>query len=157
MEFDINQFLKSYRPKNLTTYLVPYLKCVALKGYHLLEHYNADKLIPRRTYVKYIKIDEAFKDGFYDNHIRPGGILIGGGHIINGMFNKTHNNKLWTHLMLKYDPEPLIDETGKIIRERFDKPKIFLIKMSKYYIFYKHFDVDDKRNYFEVILKKLYK
>lgn len=156
MEFDINDFLKTYQPKKLTQYLSPYLKCDTLKRYNLLEHWNINDLIPQRTYIKYIRIDEAFKDKFYNKHIRAGGILIKGGIMENGIFYKKNNNKLWTHLVLKYDPEPLIDENGVIVRERFNEPKIFIIKISKYYIFYKHFE-NNKRNYFEVILEKLKK
>ena len=162
-EFDLDEFLKNYKPKSLKKILEPYLQCKKLKSYQLLEHHNKYELVPFSTYIKYIKIDNAFKDKHYSDHVR-GGLLLSGGRYIKGEYTKTDDPSIWTHLMLKFDPTPIDDDNMVVNRSAALSVKqqaalTFMIQISRCYVFYKKFvnyhDDNDKRERFTKILNKL--
>ena len=146
--FDLNTFLKNYKPKNLENTLEPYTKCNKLKNYKFLNRCMKNKLVSQRTYIKYVKINESFKDKHYDEHIYCGGILLDGGTIKDSKFIKSNDNESWTHLRLKYNLTDIVDNKKKEIVE----PRIYIINISKYYIFYKIFNKNTQRDEYEAIL-----
>jgi hypothetical protein len=139
--FDLQQFLKEYKPKKLD--LRPYLKLEKLKGYTLIENSDYSELYPKETYVKYLKLADAFKDKDLKMHVK-GGILLDGGTFVNGLFVRLENKKKWTHLMVLFNPYP----TGVIKSKKgFGQQKIydydqhiFYLKINDYYLFYKYFE-----------------
>lgn len=135
-DFDLDVFFENHQPKSLTKYLSPYLNHRKLKNYKLLEN-NKTSLIPTKTYIKYIVIDDASEGKFRSSHIKAGGILIAGGKYANNKFVESDNPIEWKILKLKFDPSPSLDEKGRPVKR---EPRIFYISMSKYYIFYKNFD-----------------
>jgi hypothetical protein len=152
-DFDLNTFLQTYRPKSLKQYLAPYMHHRKLVNYALLEN-DKSALICSKTYVKYINIEDASDGKFRSSHIKAGGILIGCGKFVGKKFIETDNPLEWSScvlkrtssessmrsvLKLKFDPSVVRNEKGEIIKERSDA-KIFYIKLSKYYIFYRQFD-----------------
>lgn len=148
--FDLESFLKNYKPKSLVKYLQPYMTLSKLRRYHLLEDHNKSELIVRRTYVKYIKIDQTFKKKKLCNDVKTGGILIGGGIFQGDKFLNRDDVKEWKYLMLKFDPSFIIQK-NKINQQRLDKPRIFFIKMNNNYIFFRRF-VNDKRSFMENVI-----
>lgn len=151
-DFNLDDFLANYKPKKLD--LSYYLKCPKLKNYTFMDN-NIDALVPLKTYVKYVKIDEENTDKKYNTHIKSGGILLAGG-IYRDKFIKRTNNKTWTHLMLKYDPSKITDDNGNIVDGRLDEPIIFTIKIASNYIFYKKFG-NDKRDQMKNLMVELVK
>jgi len=147
-DFDLNKFLQQYKPKSLTKYLTPYMHHQKLKKYQLLKNHNKSELIPTKTYIKYINIDDADDGKFKVEHIKSGGILIGCGKMINNKFVESKNPGEWRYMMLKFDPSPIRNDKGNIIKKRYN-PRIFYICVSKYYIFYRIF-VND----FRILLEK---
>lgn len=146
--FDLNTFLKSYRPKTLEKELEPYLRCSRLRKYKLLKKNNLDQLVPAKTYIKYVQIDRSFTNTNYKSHIR-GGLLLEGG-IMRGLnFVKINNKENWTHLMLKFDPTPVDDNS------RDDLKRIFCINISNCYVFYRIFG--DKRTFLSNCVVELVK
>lgn len=144
-------FLKNYKPKDLEKELKSYTKCKKLKNYKILK--NKEKLVIRETYIRYINIAESFKNTDYNSHIKPGGILLKGGIIIDFKFTSTTDPNEWTHLMLKYEPvKKDIDHMGKEILIKLD-PLTYIINISKCYVFYNNFK-QTQRDKFIVILKK---
>jgi len=133
VDFDLRTFLTNHKPKHIEESIEPYLKCNKLKHYTLLKHTNRIKLVPAHTYIKYIKVSESFVDRQYDNHVRTGGVLLSGGILSSGKYKKISKQKIWTHLLIKFierkDPEDRTRPTSKI----------FLINLSKYYVFFKVF------------------
>jgi hypothetical protein len=139
------QFRKNYKPKVLD--LSPYLRRPRLNGYKILN--EKKDLVPYKTYVKYINISDAFQDENLDSHIHTGGILLKGGKRAD-KFYEVENPAEWTHLLLKYDPSPIIDEDDNVIRDRLAKPRTFTIKISNYHVFYRTFgNNSDMRNFIE--------
>ena len=140
-DFDLNTFLKNYKPKKLD--LTPYLKLDKLKGYQLMDNNDPSNLFPKETYVKYLKRNDAFKDKDLKLHIR-GGILLAGGTIVNNEFVSMDNRSKWTHLLLQFSPFP----TGVVKSKKgFGYEKVydydshtFRIKLNDYYIFYKYYN-----------------
>ena len=151
-DFDLEKFLKNYKSKKLD--FGPYLRCKKLKNYHQLKNSDRDKLIPGKTYVKYVKIGDAFKDNNYNDHIKCGGILIFGGIYVRDKFRETDDYDKWTHLMIKFDPSPKINNDNKIERS-LDDPLIFVIKLTNCYVFYKFCGNETTREYFKRIQKKV--
>ena len=141
MSFHLDTFLANYVPKTLKSWLDPYMKTGRLDDYELYTKKNINKLCPNKTYIKYIKINQAHSNKNYSSHIKCGGILLAGGYIIDRKFKKSNDKKSWTHLLLKYDPSDMIDDNGKIIQKNFD-PYTYIINMSKVYIFFKLFGYD---------------
>lgn len=146
--------LKNYRQKNLLNDLKPYTSLKKLQSYKLLSHANIDCLQPMETYIKYIFINNAFKDHFYEKHVKAGGILIAGGVFVDKVFKKSSLNSTWTHLMLKFDPSPTVNTHGEVVLDRKEKPHIYFIKIKDCYIFYKKYN-SNKRANFTVILEGL--
>lgn len=136
--FDLNTFLQTYRPKNLQQYLAPYMRHRKLINYKLLEN-DKTVLVPTKTYIKYIDIDDGVEGKFRSSHIKAGGILIGCGKFIGKKFVELGNPAECTVLKLKFDPSAMLNEKGQIIKER-GEARIFYIKTSKYYLFYRSFD-----------------
>ena len=151
----VTNFLNNYKSKSLANELEPYLKCKKLQNYILLTQSNKTNLIHQQTYIKFIKIEESFKDKLYSTHIRSGGILLNGGMMHNDKFKKLDDKNKWTHLLLKYDPAPKVNNKGKVIQARIE-PHIYVISLKKCYVFYKIYNT--KRNnmldLLEVILVK---
>lgn len=139
------EFRKTYKPKTLD--LTPYLRSSRLRGYRLM--IDRTKLVPLKTYVKYIRQSDAFEGINWNSHIKAGGILLKGGHYQDEKFRQLDDPNMWTHLLLKFDPSPMEDDEGNMM-ERLDGPKIFTIKIDNYYIFYKSFR-PNMRDYFNDI------
>lgn len=140
MDFNLEKFLSDYKPKVLD--LSPYLKLDKLKGYQTLERKNMANLIPQQTYIKYMKMADAYKDRDLKSHVR-GGILVAGGTFVNGKFVKSDDDGTWTHLILRFAPFPTAVTRSK---KGFGHQKIyehethlFFIKINDYYLFYKYF------------------
>lgn len=152
IDFDLNNFLADYKPKKMD--LSCYQKCDKLKKYIYLNN-QIDNLIPFKTYIKYIKYDDAFKNNKYDTHIKSGGILLAGG-VYRDKFIKKMDNTKWTHLMLKYDPSKVINEDGNLVDGRLTNPIIFVIKIANNYVFYRKFE-NDQRIKFENLIIELIK
>lgn len=140
-DFDLNIFLKNYKPKSLYDDLKVYILHPKLKNYELINYHNKIKLIPKRTYIKYISMENTFKYKNIGNNIKSGGILIGCGKLANDKFVHSNNPNEWRFLLLKFDPSAIIDEKGNLVRPRIE-PRTFLINMSKHYIFYRSFQGD---------------
>ncbi|MEM0353953.1 MAG: hypothetical protein QXW79_00090 [Thermoplasmata archaeon] len=138
-EFDLKKFLKNYMPKKLEKSLSPYLRSERLKNYKLLGYRDRENLVPQKTYIKYVRLTDAFRDKNYDTHIKAGGILLAGGNYIDGQFKKMNEKNKWTHLLLKLN---LFDV------------RIYIINISRYYIFYRVFGTN-RRDDFEVLLRKV--
>lgn len=137
------QFKQNYKPKKLD--LTPYLRSPKLKGYQLLT--DKTKLVPMKTYIKYIKPGDVFEGIDWSSHIKAGGILLKGGYYADHQFHQLADPNEWTHLLLKFDPSPMEDEEGNI-QERLDKPRIFTIKIDNYHVFYKTFS-GNMRDFFK--------
>lgn len=136
----LGNFYKKHKPNSLSNYLAPYMRHRRLKNYHLLEYHNKTKIVPTKTYIKYINIDDAKDGNFRSSHIKAGGILIGCGKFVNDKFVELDDPLQWKILKLKFDPSAIIDKkNGKIVRDRID-PRIFHININKNYVFYKNFD-----------------
>ncbi|MEM3062367.1 MAG: hypothetical protein QW303_02305 [Nitrososphaerota archaeon] len=138
-KFDLKKFLKTYKPKKLEKFLFPYLRSERLRNYRLLGYGDRGNLVPRKTYIKYVKLMDAFQDKNYDSHIRAGGILLAGGTYLDGQFKKLDDKKKWTHLLLKLN---LFDI------------RIYIINISRCYIFYRVFGTN-RRDDFEILLRKV--
>lgn len=138
-DFDLNTFLKNYQPKSLVNFLAPYMHHKKLANYTLMEHQNKSDLVPTKTYIKYINIDDAIEGKFRSSHIKAGGILIGCGRLVGKKFIQSNDSRQWRILQLKFDPSAIIDNTGRVVKDRMD-PIIFHININKCYVFYKHFD-----------------
>ena len=146
----VKNFLKTYKPKVLD--LTSYLRCPKLKGYRIMK--KKSELVPLKTYIKYIKLEDA-NDGFdLSSHIKAGGILLKGGYYSKSKFVNDRNPDRWTHLLLKFDPNPIeryssdsADDDN--IQEPIEK-RTFSIKISNYHIFYKSFSRGN-REFFEKI------
>lgn len=145
-EFSLESFLKNYQPKKIDP--TAYLKCPKLKKYSVLNKTTISNLILAKTYIKMVKTEDMFRDKNLPDHVRPGGILLAGG-TFGEKFHKEKNPLKWTHLMLKYDPEPKKLLNGTSIKV---DGKIYIIKMANYQIFYRVFGFII-RNDFEVILE----
>ena len=148
--FDLDTFLKNHKPKSLTKYLSPYMNHRKLKNYFLLEN-DKSELIPTKTYIKYIAIEDASDGKFRSSHIKTGGILIAGGKYSDNKFVESENPLEWKVLKLKFDPSPPLDKKG---RPKKREPIIFCISMSKYYIFYKKFE-NGLADYFKAKLENI--
>lgn len=133
MDFDLNKFLTGYKPKKLD--LTPYTKCSKLKNYHYLTINKKINLDQTKTYIKYIKLADAFTNKEYSSHIHSGGILLGIGTFINGIYKSTDAIDC-SHLMLKSVPFPTIKDNKKIYE--YDS-HVFYIKLIDYYVFYRYF------------------
>ena len=134
MAFNLQSFLESYMPKNIISEMAPYTISKKLAGYTFVDKTSINRIVPGKTYVKYIRINEAFKDTKYDDHIRAGGIVLWGGIVIDGLLEKVSDPKKWTHLVIKY--------TSSVDK---NITKIFRLNMSNYYLFYRRFnDTNEK-------------
>jgi hypothetical protein len=133
MEFNLNTFLKKYKPKSLKEQLKPYLSNSRLKKYTLLEN-NIENIVPACTYIKYINIETAFSNNDYNSHIRTGGILLAGGNIVNSKFQQSNDRETWKYLLIKYDPS-IYDDKDAERRE----VRTYIISLKKNYIFYYKF------------------
>jgi hypothetical protein len=144
--FDLAIFLRNHKPKTLESFFSP-LRNSYLRGYHIY-HRRKTVLIPGRTYIKIIEKNKCnpLGDNNWEEIIKRGGIVIAGGIYSRGKIESAAP-ELWTHLRLKL--EYLEDDKKKY--------KIYLINLSKYYIFYKIFqDRNDKvRNFMVQLIKKI--
>ena len=141
-DFDLNNFLQKKKKKKMPD-IAPYLELKNLKGFKQITTDNMNKLIPRETYVKYIKNSNLFMDDKLDTHVK-GGILVSGGTTYNKeSYEKLDNPYKWTHIVLTYtlsSTKTAKTDTrsgDKKIDE--DKQIIFRIKINDCYLFYKHF------------------
>lgn len=137
----MEKFYQQHQKKSLVKYLLPYLRHPRLKNYQLMENHNKTEMIPNKTYIKYIDIDNVFADHFIGKHIKAGGILIGCGKMMGENFVNKDKPTEWTHLMLKFDPSVIVDRKGNVVRGRLEV-RTFVICMNKNYIFYKNFEND---------------
>lgn len=136
-DFDLESFLKGYKPKKKKMDLSPYTKCDKLKSYTMLTSKNMDDVEEAITYIKYIPVGDALKDKKYSDHIKCGGILLAGGIYDEGKFKAQKDRSMWTHLHLKFVPFPKINRRG--VREYVYEDHAFYIKISNYHLFYKIF------------------
>jgi hypothetical protein len=155
--FNLDDFLKNYKPKILEDTLKPYIQLKKLTGYGLLKHNNKELLIPGKTYIRYVKHMTAFQDGHYKDHVKPGGLLVAGGVMHMGRFMATDNKPDWTHLVLKYDyvEDPSKNKKKNVITVSVPKERVFTIGISTNYIFFRKFESKDDRlrEYFVELLK----
>lgn len=137
--FNLKQFLKTYKPRNIESVTNKYLESKKLKGYSLYK--KGIELIQCKTYIMFVKISDASNSTSLNNII-PGGILLAGGISLQGYFKNNSNYETWTHLLLKYDKND-------------NASHIYQINIDKYYIFYKIFedDNDTKKKLFIELLK----
>jgi hypothetical protein len=122
---DFHKKFKSNR-NTLVDYLAPYMRHPKLKDYYLLENHNKLQLNSKKTYIKYIKIDDAIAGNFRSDHIKVGGVLIGCGRAINNKFVESDDPSQWIILRLKY-----YSSTNAI--------KIVHINVLKCYVFFRNF------------------
>lgn len=124
MEFDLDRFLITYKPKDLNQCLKKYLECEKLKGYTVLKHNNIDQLEKGRMWIKYIPIDKSFHNKKYDTHIKSGGILLAGGDLERGIFKSEKNRANWKYLLLRFE-----DAMGEEV--------LINISLRKNYVFFR--------------------
>lgn len=127
MDFDLETFLKKYKPAVLD--FTPYLKLKKLRGYRLMGKNEIGLLEPDQTYIKYINVSDAFQDDEYKTHVHCGGFLVNGGTYENGKFIVLEERDNWTHILLKRIP------FGNS-RDKY-KNHVFTIKIKDNHIFYK--------------------
>jgi len=144
MEFDLDSFLHSYRPREKLDF-APYLELKKMEDYTILNKNSKKeliKLIPRYTYVKYIREEDAFSDEEYKNHVHCGGIFLAGGRFYNGKFKEMKDVNKWTHLLLKRQAHSIGKEStakGYGMKSVYDHEiHIFKIIIRSNYIFYKY-------------------
>lgn len=143
--FDLDKFLANYKPKKEPN-LGPYLRMKTLKHYKLMK--NKEQLIPEKMYIKYIKEGNMMLDDKYDDRvIEDGGMLVSGGHFINGEFVETNNKSDWTHLKLRTD----ISKKTKNYQRYYS----YYIKIISYVIFYKSYASNDSREFMMNLLREL--
>src|SRR5579871_4584043 len=94
--FDLNEFLDDYVPKNTNHIFKHYLKNKKLKDYSLLTPELLPELIIGKTYLKYI--DKQYSRNLKIYH---GGILISGGYYEKSTYRSCQNYRKWTHIMIK--------------------------------------------------------
>lgn len=152
-EIGLGNFYRTHKAVSLKESLQPYISQRRLANYNLLEKNYYCNLVPNKTYIKYISIDKAFTDKKYDSHIKSGGILIGCGMVCDNKFVSCDDPAKWTYLLLKFDPSAIVNNNGKVVRDRI-RPRTFVIKISKCYLFYKLF-VNNKRDYMNRIKVEL--
>lgn len=131
MNFDLDDFLKNYKPKDLEVSLINYLKCDKLDGYDVLKYNNRHLLVKGNTYVKYVPIEKSSNDKNYESHIKLGGILLSGGKIINRYYKAYENESQWKYLLLKYT-----NDKGEVV--------LYNLSLVKNYIFFKTMKKDKK-------------
>ena len=148
MSFDLQKFLKNYKPKDLRKELDVYLQTRRLHDFTFLTPKNMNNLEPGKTHIKYIKSVEAFVDKKYESHIRYGGILLACGCYYNKKFKKTNEIKEWTHLLLK---KQITNENDEEIT------RIYTLSLKNNYIFLKNYisDQDSFRNYLIELVNNL--
>lgn len=124
-----------------------YLQLDKLKNYKFLNKDNS-KLIPGKTYIKYINICDINKNKNYKDHVHSGGVFLAGGIFFNGSFTKYKNNSdqkteinpnKWSHLLVKKIPYP---QDSELNNELDNIPEysshVFYIKISNFSIFYRY-------------------
>lgn len=127
MDFDLNKFLKKYKPKTID--ITPYLRFSVLKDYNIMN--DNKKLIPTETYIKYIKEGNAYENKKYSSKaIEDGGLLIAGGIFVEGKFVENNDRDSWTHLKLDSNVSKKTGEKQKFY--------YYYIKIMTHYIFYKY-------------------
>lgn len=129
----LDDFLKSYQPKNVKESIQPYIKTTKLKDYEFLENHNRNKLIVGKTTVRYIPIKNSFINKNYEQHIRSGGLLLGGGTFCNGSFSEMNENDLgkWTHIMIRITIPDSKTNENKLLFLSLKNNYIFLKKLSR--------------------------
>lgn len=128
----LKNFLKTYKPKKSPP-IEPYLRLKGMKGFRVT--YDANDLIPNKTYIKLVKKCDAFEDNKYScKAIQDGGTLFGGGYFLNGKFEKSNDRSEWIYLKL----DTIISKkTGKEQKKFYS----YYIKIFDYYIFYTYIDI----------------
>lgn len=146
----LDKFLQKYKPIETNEDLDKYLKLKTLLGYKVLKKSNIAELVPGSIYIKYLSYNITNKN--YASHIMPGGYLISGGIMVDGIYKKIITDKLdtiahgseksnnykWTHLHLKYKPS-FADADGNEINND------FIISIKKSFIFYKKYNDNDTK------------
>ena len=75
-DFDLDKFLKNYKPKEAVNYLEKYCQHRKLKNYKLLN--DLTKLKKAKTYIRYVEKNVAENE--YDSkNIKVGGVFLAGG------------------------------------------------------------------------------
>lgn len=159
-EFNLDKFLKSYKPKKIDDYLKPYLKLKKLEKYEIIKPNKLKLLIPFKTYIKYIPYKNAFSDKNYDSHIKLGGILISGGLYKNNQYIKDADPSNWKYILVKYETTQLRERLNNIESSEGDNiphQYYFILKLSNNYIFYRYFNKEIKNINNRKILTKLIK
>src|SRR5690606_26699605 len=120
-DFNLDDFLVSYVPKDSDKIIKNYLKNKKLKDYAVLTTEVYSDMIIGKTYIKYI--DKKFSSNLKIHH---GGILISGGYYAKNMYVSSYETEKWTHLTLKSN-----DIDGN--------DYLFVVSLDKHHFFYKLF------------------
>lgn len=150
-DLGLESFYKSYKTKNLD--LSKYQNHPLLQNYHLLT--DKKNLNISKTYIKYVSAQKIHRPIIKNKYIKSGGILIGHGKMYGKKFIHLDDPTKSTHLLLKFDPSMMVKSDNIIKIE----PRIFVIKMSNYYIYYRHYTKSHRdilKEKIEVILKDKY-
>lgn len=129
MDFDLENFLRNYKPAKLD--FKPYLKLKKLRNFKLMGKKDIGVLEPGQTYIKYINVGDAFENKEYKTHVHCGGFLVNGGTYANGKFIESDERGEWTHLLLKRIPHKSSGNKYKV--------HVFTIKINDKHIFYKNY------------------
>ncbi len=103
----IDELLKKRVQKKIN--LDPYLCLNKLKFFNELK--NNSSLVSGATYIKYIDVNDAFKNDKYKQHVHCGGIFLNGGVFKNGKF-VTFNIKF--NKKIKIEPSKMVTFIDKI-------------------------------------------
>lgn len=133
LTFSLDNFLDTYEPIDSQKILSHYLKNKKLRHYAILNNNLYNDVVLGKTYIKYIKNE--YSPGLKIYH---GGILLSGGLYTKYGYKSCSDYKKWTHCMLKNKYTPAGIESKK-------EEYIFIIKISKYHLFYKLFS-EEKSN-----------
>jgi hypothetical protein len=137
MPFDLNEFLKNYKPKSYVLNAEPYLKL--LPDYNFFDvKLNSDPIdkknfiTPGEYYIRYVPENQ---DGTnYKSHIKTGGILIGygmrsGNSIVKINLSEPPPREQWLYLIIY----------------RKSKDQQYYVKLNHNIIFYKKMVTADEK------------
>ena len=150
--FDLNKFLKNYKPVDATDKLHKYLKLIPDYMYMTLS--DKKSIIPNKTLIKYMANDIDLnnnKDKYErKKDIKHGGLVLAVGNLVDKKFVAIDEDKIgnnWSYIKLRM-----------LIKDDYDNTemRIFFIKITNFYVFYKILHDKDKelKKYMIKLLKK---
>lgn len=137
MKFDLDEVLRDRKPRSLEEDVKVYLDLPCLKHYKVLDKKNIEKLVPGKTYIKYVRFEKVTSDEEYENHVSAGGFLVKGGRRAHE-FQQLDDKKQWTHILLR--------QHGIFEGEEY-QDRIFTINLATVYVFFYVFS--DKREFYK--------